>query len=98
MNLRVQSIHFNADSKLINFIREKVHKLLHYDDHIIDGEVFLKLDKANDLQNKVVQIRLQVKGNDLISRYQCRTFEEATDLCVGTLTQQIKKRKDRQRS
>ena len=97
MKIRVQSIHFNADQKLLDFINEKVDKLLHFYDQIIDGEVFLKLDKASDLQNKIVQIKLQIPGNDLITSHQCRTFEEATDLCVDALSKQIKRHKEKQR-
>ena len=97
MKIRIQSIHFNADQKLLNFVNDKVDKLMHFYDHIIEGEVFLKLDKASDLQNKIVQIKLQIPGNDLITKYQCRTFEEATDLCVEALSKQIIRHKEKQR-
>ncbi len=97
MKVRVQSIHFNADQKLLDFISEKVDKLIHFYDHIIDGEVFLKLDKSSDLQNKIVQIKLQIPGNDLITKHQCKTFEEATDLCVDALSKQIKRHKEKMR-
>lgn len=97
MKINVQSIHFNADQKLLDFIQEKVDKLLHFYDNIIGGDVFLKLDKSDDMQNKVVQIRIQVPGNDLQAREQCRTFEEATDLAVEALTKQIKRHKEKVR-
>ena len=97
MKIRIQSIHFNADQKLLDFINDKVDKLLHFYDQIIEGEVFLKLDKSSDLQNKIVQIKLQIPGNDLITKHQCRTFEEATDLCVETLSKQIKRHKEKLR-
>ena len=98
MKIRVQSIHFDADSKLLEFIQEKVDKLIHFYDHIIGGEVVLKLDKASDMKNKILQILIQIPGNDLMAKEQCRTFEEATDLCVDTLTRQIKRYKEKQRS
>ncbi len=97
MKIRVQSIHFNADQKLLDFINDKVDKLVHFYDQIIDGEVSLKLDKSSDAQNKIVQIRLQIPGNDLITKQQCRTFEEATDLCVEVLSNQIKRHKEKLR-
>jgi putative sigma-54 modulation protein len=97
MKLRVQSIHFTADEKLLQFIQEKLDKLMHFYDHILGGEVFLKLDKAGDTQNKIVQIKLLIPGNDIIVKQQCKTFEEATDICVETLSRQIKKRKERER-
>jgi putative sigma-54 modulation protein len=97
MKVRIQSIHFNADDTLLERIHEKVNKLVHFYDHIIGGDVFLKLDKSNDTQNKIVQIKLAIPGNDLITRHQCKTFEEATDLCIDALTRQVKKYKEKQR-
>jgi putative sigma-54 modulation protein len=97
MKIRVQSIHFDADSKLLQFVQEKVDKLVHFYDQIISGEVFLKLDKANDTQNKIVQIKILLPGNDIIAKEQCKTFEEATDLCVDSLSRQIKKHKEKVR-
>ncbi len=95
MKIRVQSIHFDADSKLLEFVQEKVDKLVHFYDQIISGEVFLKLDKSNDMQNKIVQIKILLPGNDIIAKEQRKTFEEATDLCVDSLSRQIKKHKEK---
>jgi putative sigma-54 modulation protein len=97
MKIRVQSIHFDADSKLLDFIQEKVYKLVHFYDQIISGEVFLKLDKSDDTQNKIVQIKIQLPGNDIIAKEQRKTFEEATDVCVDSLSRQIKKHKEKVR-
>jgi putative sigma-54 modulation protein len=97
MKIRVQSIHFDADTRLLEFIREKVDKLIHFYDDIIGGEVVLKLDKASNMKNKIVQIIIQIPGNDLLAKEQCKTFEEATDLCVDSLSRQIKKHKEKLR-
>lgn len=97
MKIRVQSIHFTADIKLLDFVQEKVDKLVHFYDQIISGEVFLKLDKSNDTQNKIVQIKIQLPGNDIIAKEQRKTFEEATDLCMESLSRQIIKHKEKMR-
>jgi len=97
MKIRIQSIHFNADNKLLLFIQEKVDKLLHFYDHILAGEVLLKLDKASDTQNKIVQIKLEIPGNNIMTKHQCRTFEEATDHCIDALSKQIKRHKEKMR-
>ena len=97
MKVRIQSIHFNADNTLLEHIEEKVNKLVHFYDHIIGGDVFLKLDKASNTENKIVQIKLAIPGNELITRHQCKTFEEATDLCIEALSRQVKKYKEKQR-
>ncbi|MBL0103397.1 MAG: ribosome-associated translation inhibitor RaiA [Bacteroidetes bacterium] len=95
MKIRVQSIHFDADQKLLDFIQEKVDKLVTFNDQIIGGEVMLRLDKASDNKNKIVQIMIQIPGNDIVAKEQCKTFEEATDLCMEILSRQIKKHKEK---
>jgi len=94
MNLQIQSIHFTADRKLIGFIEEKVKKLDQFYDGIISGEVFLRLE--NDASaNKIAEIRLNVPGNDLYVKRQCKTFEEAIDTGVTALSRQVKKHKEK---
>lgn len=95
MKVKIQSIHFDADAKLLNFVEGKVGKLNTYSNAIIDSEVFLKLDKSSTLENKVAEIRLMVPGTDLFAKRQCRTFEEATDQAVEALRRQLKKQKER---
>ena len=97
MQLRVQSIHFHADQKLLDYVQEKIDKLVHYYDEIIGGEVFLKIDKSSDLQNKVIHVKLHIPGNDIFVAEQATTFEEATDIAVAVLARQIKKQKEKRR-
>lgn len=95
MNLQIQSIHFDADRKLISFIEEKVNKLDHFYDGIISGEVFLRLEKSDDVGNKVAEIRLNVPGSELYVKRHCRTFEEAIDTGVEAIGRQVKKYKEK---
>jgi len=53
------------------------------------------LENTDKPENKIAEIRLKIKGNDLISSKQCKTFEEATDLAVEALRRQLKKIKDK---
>jgi putative sigma-54 modulation protein len=95
MRVKIQSIHFDADTKLLNFVEAKVGKLNTYSNAIIDGEVFLRLDKSSSHENKIAEIKLLVPGNDLFAKRQCKTFEEATDLAVEALRRQLKKQKEK---
>ena len=97
MNIQIHSIHFDANKKLINLINKKIQKLNHFFDAIIGSEVYLKVDKATTTENKVVEIKLRVPGNDLFVKRQCQSFEEATDECTDALRQQLKKRKEKTR-
>ncbi len=98
MKIRVQSIHFNADVKLLDFIQKRVDKLEQFFDQIISGEVYLRLENTEDEANKIVEIKLAIPGNDLFAKEQCKSFEEATDKAVESLRKQVNKRKDKVRS
>jgi putative sigma-54 modulation protein len=97
MNIRIKAVKFDADSKLEDFIQKKVSKLGRFFDDIITAEVFLKLENTADLENKVVEVKLDVPGSDLFARKQTKSFEESTDEVVDALKQQILKHKEKQR-
>lgn len=97
MKVRVQSIHFVADKKLLAFIEEKVDKLRQFYEDIIDSEVFLRIDKSDNLENKIAEIKVNTPGKTLFAKEQCRSFEEATDQAVEALRRQITKYKDKRK-
>ncbi len=95
MKITVQSIRFNADKKLLEFIQKKVDKLETFYDHIVNGQVYLKLENVEDEANKITEIKLMLPGNQIFAKEQCKTFEEATDLAVECLRKQIEKYKQK---
>jgi len=95
MKLQMQSIHFVADQKLIDFIQKKTDKLETYYDQIIDGEVILRLDKNDRSENKIVEIKLNVPGKQLFAKHQAESFESASDEVIEGLRRQIKKFKEK---
>ena len=95
MNIKVQSIHFSADQKLLDFINEKVGKLTQYYDDIIDVEVYLRLDNSNNYENKIVELKLKIPGVTLFAKEQCKSFENAVDDSVVALKKQLTKRKEK---
>lgn len=68
MDIKIHSIHFDADKKLIDFINGKVNKLIQFYDNIIGAEVFLRLEKDQGAENKVAEIRLDIPGNDIFAK------------------------------
>lgn len=97
VNVKITSVHFDADKKLIDFIQERVNKLSQYYDKIIDSEVILKLENVPNAENKVVEIKLFIPGNDAFAKKQCKSFEEATDAAVEALRRQLKRHKEKLR-
>ncbi len=98
MKVNTQSVNFNADKKLINFIQDRLEKLDKYYDKVIDADVYLKLDNTNGKENKIFEVRLNVPGNKFVVKKQSKTFEEGTDLAIGSLERQLKKRKQKIRA
>ena len=90
----IHSIHFDADNKLEEFIIQRISKLSNLSENIIESEVFLKLDN-NTVENKVVEIKLVIPGNDLFAKKSGKTFEEACDSTIEALRRQLKKRKEK---
>jgi len=97
MNMIINSVHFKADKRLETYVKEKLEKLQSVFDGVIGAEVKLKLDNTDIPENKIAEIRLMVKGNDLFVVKEAKTFEEATSLAAEVLHRQLKKYKEKQR-
>ena len=95
MKLQMHSIHFDADQKLIDFVQKKVDKLETFYDRVIDGEVFFRLNNSG-IENKTVEIKLNIPGNQLFAKEDAKSFEEAADLATEALRRQIRKFKVKQ--
>ena len=98
MRVNVETPNFAADVKLLNFIERKLTKLEQFYDRIIYADVFLKVQKTSEKENKSVEVLLSIPGDDLIVKKGAKTFEEGTDECVQSLERQLKKRKQKQRA
>jgi putative sigma-54 modulation protein len=95
MNIKINSVHFKADGKLESFIKEKLQKMLSIYEGIIGSEVILKLENTESRDNKMVEIRLIVRGYDLFAKKQAKSFEEATDQAMEALKKQLIKHKEK---
>lgn len=98
MNVTISAIKFKADQKLEAFITDKIEKLEKLHDGIIGSEVTLKLDNTDKPENKVVDIRIKIKGNDALASKTAKTFEEATDQAIEALKKQLVKCKEKERN
>ena len=94
MKVQVQSLHFDADIKLINFIQKKLDKLDTFYERTIDAEVILRLNNEG-VQNKTVEIKLNVPGEQLFAQKTNGSFEAATGHCTEALRRQIKRHKEK---
>ncbi len=95
MKLQMHSIRFTANQSLISFIQKKTDRLDKFFDRIIDGEVFMRLDKDNNKENKIIEIKLNIPKNQLFAKERAKSFEEASDMAVEALKKQIIKHKEK---
>ncbi|QAR31438.1 ribosome-associated translation inhibitor RaiA [Ornithobacterium rhinotracheale] len=95
MKVNLQAVNFNAKDELVEFVEEKLGKLDQFYDQIVAADVFLKLDNSNSKENKIVEVRLQVPGDDIVVSKEGQTFEEVINLSVDTLKRLVIKKKEK---
>ena len=97
MNVNIQTIHFDADSKLVKHINQKMGKLNTFHDRIIKVDVFLKLDNVvHKIKDKIAEIRLQIPRHQLFVKATSKSFEQSFDDAFESIVNQIKRRKQKQ--
>lgn len=98
MEIKIQSIHFDATEKLQEFIEKKVAKLEKTCEEVQKVEVQLKVVKPATAQNKETSLSVNVPGTTLFVEKTCDTFEEGIDLCVDAMKVQLTKFKEKSRN
>lgn len=95
MEIRIQSIHFDASEKLNAFIQKKVEKLEKFCDNIKKVEVSLKVVKPETANNKEAGIHVFALNTEFYAEKISNTFEESVDVCVDALSKQLLKVKEK---
>jgi putative sigma-54 modulation protein len=96
MNVNIQAVHFTADKKLIDYVKDKLQKLNNFSDRIIQVKVFLKLDNVvHTIKDKVAEIRVHVPGQNFFVKSTSKSFEGSFDDALVSMVSQIKKNKER---
>ncbi len=95
MNVKIQSVKFDADKRLVDFIEGKMAKFERFAENVTQAEVILKLDKDHEHGNKVVTIRVAIPGGELVSEQRSKTFEESIDIGLDALKKQVEKHKEK---
>ena|SRR5436190_5858688 len=96
MNVNIQSVRFESDTKLINYINRKLKKINTFHDRIIKIDVFLKLDNVvHNIKDKIVEIRVHVPRNNFFVKVTSKSFEESFDEAFNSLITQVKRKKEK---
>jgi len=96
MNINIQTVHFDADQKLLAFVHKKLDKLVTFHDRITKVEVFLKMESmAHAIKDKVVEIKIHIPKQDCFVKATAKTFQTSFDRAFDSITNQLKKKKQR---
>jgi ribosomal subunit interface protein len=99
MEIKINSVHFSADQKLVDFVNKKVGKLDTFFDGIINADITLKVLKPEVANNKVAELKVSIPVNGyLFAKKQANSFEEATDLAIDAMRKQLSKYKEKLKS
>jgi|SRR5690348_967752 putative sigma-54 modulation protein len=96
MNVNIQSLHFDADVKLVEYVQKKITKLTQFHDRIIKVEVFLKLDNlVHTIKDKIAEIKVHVPRHDFFVKHSSKSFEESFDTALDSVINQLKRKKEK---
>jgi putative sigma-54 modulation protein len=97
MNVNIQTVRFDADARLIEYVSRKLQKLSTFHDRIIKVNVFLKLDNVvHTIKDKIAEIRIHVPRHEFFVKSTSKSFEESFDCAFDSIVTQIKRKKEKQ--
>lgn len=97
MNVNIQTVHFDADSKLVSYIEKKASKLTQFHDRITKVDVYLKLDNlTHNIKDKVAEIKILIPRHEFFVKQSSKSFEESFDAALDSIITQIKRKKEKQ--
>src|ERR1700739_130568 len=96
MNVNIQTVHFDADSKLVSYVEKKLDKLFQFHDRITKVDVYLKLDNVvHNIKDKVAEIKVHVPRYNFFVKSSSKSFEESFDEALDSVIMQIKRKKEK---
>ena len=95
MEIKIQTIHFEAGEKLQDYIQKRVSKLEKFSTEIRKVEVSLKVVKPATALNKQASLKVTLPGEELFVEKVCDTFEEAIDQSLPALEKQLARYKEK---
>jgi putative sigma-54 modulation protein len=97
MNVNIQTVRFDADSKLIEHVNKKIQKLSTYHERITKIDVYLKLDNVvHQIKDKVAEIKVKVPRHEFFVKQSSKSFEQSFDNAFESIIIQIKRLKEKQ--
>lgn len=93
MEIKIKSLKFDADQKLVAFVEKKVSKLEKFYDGLETVDVIMSLLQEPD--NKQVKLMLHVPGQELVIERQAKTFEDAVTEAADAMKEKLTRFKEK---
>ena len=96
INVNIQTVRFDADTRLIDYVNRKLEKLSTFHDRIIKVNVFLKLDNVvHTIKDKIAEIRIHVPKHEFFVKSTSKSFQESFDDAFDSIVNQLKRKKEK---
>lgn len=95
MNVKINAVGFSVSQSLQDYVNEKLGKMDKYNDMITSMDVYLKLEKDDNSENKLVEVKVDFKGGPVFAEKNGSTFEEAVDVVSDVVKRQLVKAKEK---
>jgi putative sigma-54 modulation protein len=97
MKVNAQSVNFNANKSMLDFLQQRLDKLETFYDKVISFDIYLKVENTSGKANKIVEIKVNIPKDKYVVKKQCKSFEEAIDSACSCLERKLIKRKGKLR-
>lgn len=94
MKVNIQALHFEASTRLGDFINKKAARMQHRYPDLFEIDVTLKIVKPETAMNKEAIVSAKVPGaGEMVSNKIADTFEEAFSTAIEAIERQLEKKK-----
>ena len=96
MNVNIQTVHFDADSKLVSYVETRISKIYQFHEKITTVDVYLKLDNVvHTIKDKIAEITINIPGHHFFVKQSSKSFEQSFDEALNSMITQIKRKKEK---
>ena len=96
MNVNIQTVHFDADSKLVSYVETRISKIYQFHEKITTVDVYLKLDNVvHTIKDKIAEIKINIPGHHFFLKQSSKSFEQSFDEALNSMITQIKRKKEK---
>jgi putative sigma-54 modulation protein len=96
MNVNIQTVHFDADSKLVSYVETRISKIYQFHEKITTIDVYLKLDNVvHTIKDKIAEIKINIPGHHFFVKQSSKSFEQSFDEALNSMITQIKRKKEK---